>query len=156
MAKARIVTTGAEIDQALRRGKLFQEPRLVRAHYSPGVNVLILVFDNKRRITIPREDIEGLCDASPKVAAEVEITGNGTGARWPTLDLDLYVPQLLKGVYGTRHWMSRIGHMGGLATTPAKRMASRANGCKGGRPLKAAAAASVRSKSASAKNRVRV
>jgi hypothetical protein len=144
MAKHRVITTDAEIDRALQAAQQWpDEPRLIKAHYSPGVNLVILEFDNQRRLAIPREDVEELCTASQKAAANIEITENGTGLRWPALDLDLYVPNLLKGIYGTRRWMSMIGRRGGSACTTAKRRASRMNGFKGGRPRKIAMDASA-------------
>jgi hypothetical protein len=155
MAKHRVVTTDADIEHALQVARQQpSEPRLRKAHYSAGVNVLILNFDNDRRFAIPREDIEELRDARQKDVASIEIIGNGTGLHWPTLDFDLYIPQLLRGVYGSRRWMSTIGRKGGLATTAAKRTASRMNGTRGGRPLKLKAAAMLSTKDSSSKNLV--
>jgi len=100
----------------------------------PGLDLLILKLSDGHRHVIPREDLQGLQDASKEQIAKVEIVGNGTGLHWPLLDLDHYVPNLLGHVYGTRRWMAEIGRRGGTARTPAKRKASRSNGMKGGRP----------------------
>jgi len=54
----------------------------------------------------------------------------GTGIHFPALDLDLYVPALIEGVYGNRRWMAELGRKG----VEAKRVAARVNGAKGGRP----------------------
>jgi len=51
----------------------------------------------------------------------------------------LYVPALVKGVLGTKQWMSQIGTAGGRAATVAKAAAARANGKLGGRPRKSRA-----------------
>ena len=48
--------------------------------------------DGHRRL-IPREDVEGLQEATPKQVAEMEILGKGTGLHWPALNLDHYVPR---------------------------------------------------------------
>jgi hypothetical protein len=87
-------------------------------------------------MTFPRHLLQGLQDATPKELAKIEIEGPGSGLHWPALDVDHYVPALLTGVFGTRHWMAELGQKGGKAKSPAKAAASRANGRRGGRPRK--------------------
>jgi len=140
MAKHKIVTTGEEIERAIARAaELRDEPRVTKVEYKPGrgLNLLVLHLSDGHRHVIPVEDVEGLQGAMRKDIAQVEILGRGTGLHWPALDLDLYVPSLLSGVYGTRRWMAAMGRKGGQSTSMAKRKASRANGLKGGRPRKA-------------------
>jgi len=137
MDKHKVVTTDAEIDRALlRAGALEGEPRVVSVEYRPGagLDLLILKLSDGRREIIPREDLEGLENATREQVARIEILGNGTGLHWPELDVDHYVPGLLKHIYGTKRWMAEIGRSGGSARSAAKRKASRANGLKGGRP----------------------
>jgi len=139
MATHRVVTTDADIDRALlRAGKLRDEPRVIAVEYrsGTGLDLLILKLSDGRRELIPREDLEGLRNATRKQIANVEIVGRGTALRWPDLNLDLYVPALLSHIYGTRRWMAEIGRRGGSVISRAKRQASRANGLKGGRPRK--------------------
>ncbi len=63
----------------------------------------------------------------------------GFSLHWPKPDVDLYVPALLSGVFGTRAWMaSELARMAGRTQSPAKAAAARANGAKGGRPRKPA------------------
>ncbi len=137
MDKHKVVTTDAEIDRALlRAGALEGEPRVVSVEYRPGagLDLLILKLSDGRREIIPREDLQGLENATREQVAQVEILGKGTGLHWPELDVDHYVPGLLKHIYGTKRWMAEIGRSGGSARSAAKRKASRANGLKGGRP----------------------
>ena len=137
MAKHKVVTTDDELDRALEDARrLPDEPRVTSAEYKtgPGLDLLILRLNNAHRLVIPREDLQGLMQATKRQIANVEIIGNGTGLHWPELDLDYYVPNLLKHIYGTKRWMAEIGRRGGAATTRAKRSASRKNGSKGGRP----------------------
>jgi hypothetical protein len=143
MAKHRVLTTDAEIDRAIERAaSLSDEPRVIAADYKPGpgLNLLILKLSNGQRRAIPVENIQGLQHASRTQIAQVKIVANGTGLRWPGLDLDHYVPNLLRDIYGTRQWMAEIGRRGGATTSPAKRKSARANGRKGGRPRKLAIA----------------
>jgi hypothetical protein len=55
----------------------------------------------------------------------------GYGLHWEALDVDLSIPGLIAGIFGTRSYMARRA---GQATSPAKAAAARANGAKGGRP----------------------
>jgi hypothetical protein len=137
MEKHKVITTDTEIEQAIQRaGRHEDGPRVVAVEYRPGagLDLLILKLNDGHRQLIPREDIEGLAQASKEQIAHVELLGHGTGLRWPELNLDLYVPALLRNVYGTRRWMAMIGQNGGLAKSAAKRKASQRNGMKGGRP----------------------
>jgi hypothetical protein len=137
--KHSVVTTDDEIDAAIAKASaIADEPRVVEAAYisAEGLDSLVLKMSDKRRKLIPREEIQGLKDASPEFLNDIEISPNGTSLRWPLLDVDLYVPPLLEGVVGSREWMKLLGRQGGSATTPAKAKSSRLNGLKGGRPRK--------------------
>jgi len=70
----------------------------------------------------------------------IEITLHGSALRWPTLDVDHYVPALMEGVFGNKRWMGAIGKKGGSVRSAAKAKAARTNGRRGGRPRKDAAA----------------
>jgi hypothetical protein len=143
MARHKVLTTNAEIDRAIdAAARLSNEPRVTAAIYKPGpgLNLLILTLSDGRRRAIPIEDIQGLARATRAQIAQIQILGQGTGLRWPALDLDHYVPSLLRDVYGTRQWMAEIGRRGGSVASAAKRRSARANGRKGGRPRKIAVA----------------
>jgi Protein of unknown function (DUF2442) len=75
-----------------------------------------------------------LQSATKDQIARVEILGNGTGLHWSDLNLDHYVPSLLRRIYGTKNWMAKIGRSGGSVKSVAKKKAARVNGLKGGRP----------------------
>jgi len=63
------------------------------------------------------------------------VLGAGYGLHREALDVDLSIPGLLAGLFGTKAYMARHA---GRATSPAKAAAARANGAKGGRPRKSA------------------
>lgn len=137
MTRHKVATTDAEIDRAIELAKGLQnEPRVTAVEYrpGPGLDLLVLKLSDGHRLLVPREDLQGLQSATKEQIARVEILGNGTGLHWPALDLDHYVPSLLRHVYGTKRWMAEIGRSGGSAKSAAKRKASRSNGLKGGRP----------------------
>lgn len=86
------------------------------------------------------QDLRGAKAADLKV---IEIQASGLGLYWPKLDADLYVPALVKGVFGSKNWMAQIGGVGGSAKSANKAAASRQNGSKGGRPRKDALTATL-------------
>jgi Protein of unknown function (DUF2442) len=137
MTKHRIVTSDAEIDRAIERAKKARrEPLATELEFKsgPGLELLILKLSDGRRYVIPREELQGLQSATEEQIGRVEILGGGTALHWPDLDVDLYVPGLLRGVYGNKKWMAQIGRRGGSVTSAAKKRAARVNGAKGGRP----------------------
>ncbi len=87
-------------------------------------------------VSIPVAKVEGLAGVPASVVRTVRVDGGGYGLYWPSLDLDLAVPDLIAGCFGSRAWMSALARQGGKATTAAKRRAARENGKKGGRPRK--------------------
>ena len=93
------------------------------------------------QFAFPVKLAEGLAEAAPESWSEIEITPAGLGLHWPRLDVDLYVPALLQGVFGSRRWIAQqLGAQGGRASPEAKAAAARTNGRKGGRPRKPAVA----------------
>lgn len=140
MAKHEVTTTEAEIAAALERAKLHDhDPLAVTVEHIPGFKLLLVGLNNGRRLALPIEDLQGMGDATDEQVGNYEFLGHGTGIRFPDLDVDLYVPALIDGVYGNRRWMAQLGKKGGSAKTEAKRRAARANGAKGGRPTRAVA-----------------
>ncbi len=140
MAKHKVVTTGAEIDAAFERSKALDlEPLAQTVEHIQDLNLLIVGLSNRRRLVLPIEDVQGLGKATHEQIQNYELLGHGSGISFPDLDVDLYVPALIEGVYGNWRWMASLGRKGGEAKTAAKRLASRKNGAKGGRPKMVAA-----------------
>jgi hypothetical protein len=138
----RVVTTDAEIDRAIERARVqSEEPLVTGVEYrpGPGLDLVILKLNDGRRRAIPREDLQGLQSGTVEQLSRIEIVGGGTGLHWPDLDADIYVPALLRGIYGNKLWMAKIGQRGGSVRSAAKKRAARANGRLGGRPRKAVA-----------------
>jgi hypothetical protein len=140
MAEHEVVTTDAEIEAALERAKLHDSgPLALTVEHILDLKLLIVGLSNGRRVVLPIEDVQGLGTATHKQLQNYELLGRGTGISFPDLDVDLYVPALIEGVYGNRRWMAQLGKKGGASKTEAKRRASQANGAKGGRPKRAVA-----------------
>jgi hypothetical protein len=127
-----------EISQAREAAKLAdsQEPRAQSVHYDAQEKQIVLKLKNGTTFLFPPNLIQGLMSASDKDIAEVEITPSCEGLHWETLDVDLSIPSLLMGIFGTKLWMAKLGSKGGSVTSESKATAARNNGKKGGRPKK--------------------
>jgi hypothetical protein len=131
------ILTDAEIDAALERGRIARqtEPRAASARFDRRHGRVIVELTNGCSFTFPPRLAAGLDHATCDQIAQVEILGAGHGLHWDALDLDLSLPGLVAGLFGTQAHMARRA---GRATSPAKAAAARQNGAKGGRPRKAA------------------
>lgn len=118
---------------------LRQHGHATAARYDRKAKRLIVSLHNGVELTVPVHLVEGLADAAPETLSDIEVTPTGLGLHWPSIDVDVYVPGLLGGVFGSQSWMaSKLGSKGGRSSSAAKAAAARANGRKGGRPRKQA------------------
>jgi hypothetical protein len=127
----------AQIDAAVERGKhaLATEPRAASVRYDRKLERVVVELTNGCTFAFPPRLAQGLEEATDEQLEQVEILGQGFGLHWELLDVDLSIPGLLAGLFGTKAYMARRA---GQATSPAKASAARANGAKGGRPRKSA------------------
>jgi hypothetical protein len=133
--------TDRALMQAEARGRemLETEPRAAAAHYDPATGRVVVDLVNGCSYAFPASLVQDLQGASRVALSRVEVDGMGFNLHWPTLDVDLYVPALVSGIFGTRAWMAReLARIAGRATSPKKAAAARANGARGGRPRKRA------------------
>jgi hypothetical protein len=103
-AEATVLTTDEEIDAALAEAKLLPErPRALSAEYHRELDLIVLKIDNGERLVIPREQLQGLEDATEAQLADIQIF-SGQDIAWPQLDIDHYLPYLLEGKYASEKW----------------------------------------------------
>lgn len=129
--------TDTQIDAALERGQVAREiePRAAAARYDKRSARVIVDLTNGCTFAFPPRLAQGLEEATDDQLAAIEILGAGYGLHWEALDVDLSIPGLLAGIFGTKAYMARRA---GQTRSPAKAAAARANGAKGGRPRKTA------------------
>jgi hypothetical protein len=135
--------TDEQLEAAEARGqdRLLNEPRAVAARYDGASGRVVIELLNGCAYAFPARLVQDLQDVDETALADVEVDGLGFNLSWPALDVDLYVPALVAGVFGTRAWMTReLARRAGQTKSPAKAAAARANGAKGGRPRKASGA----------------
>ena len=125
----------AQVEAAIERGRhaLETEPRAVSARYDRKLGRVVVDLTNGCTFAFPPRLAQGLETATDGRLEEVQILGAGYGLHWEALDVDLSIPGLLAGLFGTKAYMARRA---GQATSPAKALAARTNGAKGGRPRK--------------------
>lgn len=110
-------------------------PRAVSARYDQRIGRIVLGLSTGIDLAFPPNIAQGLESATPTQLTPIEISPSGFGIHFPRLDADIYLPALLEGFLGSRHWMaSRLGAEGGKSTSTAKTAAARRNGRSGGRP----------------------
>jgi hypothetical protein len=132
----------AMVAEAERRGarSLGTEPRARAARYDRRTGRMHVDLTNGCSFAFPARRAQGLERASDAELAQVEILGLGLALHWERLDVDLSVPGLLAGMFGTKAYMDRQrAARAGSSTSAAKAAAARRNGAKGGRPRKAVA-----------------
>jgi hypothetical protein len=114
-------------------------PRAVAARYDAATDRVVLDLVNGCSYVFPTRLVQDLQGADAAALADVRVDGVGFNLHWPALDVDLYVPALVAGIFGTRDWMKgALARLAGQATSAAKAAAARTNGAKGGRPRKVA------------------
>lgn len=131
--------TDAEFEAANRRGlaKKAAFPAAVAVRYDRRIARVVISLASGLELAFSPRDAQGLENARLDDLSDAEISPSGLGVHFPKLDVDLYIPALLEGFLGSRHWMaSQMGKVGGRASTEGKAAAARANGKLGGRPRK--------------------
>ena len=77
---------------------------IVSAHYYSRLGNIVVRLSTGEIFFFPAHMVEGLSKASPKELAEIEITPSGLGLHWPRLDVDLYLPAVIrKGKFYMEH-----------------------------------------------------
>jgi Protein of unknown function (DUF2442) len=133
--------TDEQLKRAEARGRhaLETEPQAIKAQYDAKAGRIVVDLANGCAYAFPVDRVQELRGASCDDLANVAVDGAGFNLHWPKLDVDLYVPALVSGIFGTKAWMAgELARIAGRTKSPTKAAAARANGAKGGRPKKAA------------------
>lgn len=128
-----------QIAQAKIQGlKTMRNPnRATAARYDLKTSRVMITLASGIELAVSPAIVQGLTTATPEELMDIELTPMGTGLHFPAIDADIFVPALLQGFTGTRHWMAReLGRQGGSHKSELKAITSRENGKLGGRPRK--------------------
>lgn len=121
---------GAALHAAGHAARVRYETRSVR---------IVVDLSNGVRLAFPPVLVEGLAALPEATLRRVEITGAGLALYWPDVDVDIDVPAIMAGVFGSRRWMAELAQQAERATSEAKAATARKNGALGGRPKRSAA-----------------
>ena len=101
-----------QIDRARQVGDRLEqtEARAVTAWYDSHSQRVFIELRTGIVMEFPYRWLQGLVEATSEQLLEVEVTPSGYGLHWEELDVDLAVPQLVSGIYGTQAWMLSHHH----------------------------------------------
>jgi hypothetical protein len=98
--------------------------RAESAKYEAKTGRILVQLTNGVATAFPVASIKGLERAEPEDLRKIEVQGKGYGLRLPLIDADISVSRLFSDLLGSNV----------MAQAERRRIASRANGQKGGRP----------------------
>ncbi len=140
--RGRILTTTAEMQTAIKAARIFERTstKIVGAAYDRRTDMVVVELSTRASLSVPKNAIPGFAKASAAALAHLEITPGGAGLWSDRADDGVELDQLLVIVAGERTIGSLGARLNASKKSPARAAASRANGMKGGRPRKVAAA----------------
>lgn len=107
--------------EARMQAELENQPKAVRARYDKRRSRIVIKLDSGLELAFPPRLAQGLEYATPDELSVIDISPLGDGLHWPAIDADLYVPALLKGVFGSKSWMARqMATSGGRSRLPTE------------------------------------
>jgi hypothetical protein len=84
------------------------EPRAKSARYDRRSRRIVVELRNGAEFMFPTDLAQGLAGADDEALSRIEVSASGGTLSWRDLDVDLSVPSLLAGMFGTRQWMRKI------------------------------------------------
>lgn len=89
-------TVGTPTGKAAKATQASPTNRAVDLRFAP--RRLVVVLDDGREVSVPLDFYPSLAGATRTQRAAWEVIGDGQGFHWPSLDLDLSVEGLLRGM----------------------------------------------------------
>jgi hypothetical protein len=75
------------------------EPRAATARYDAASDAIVIALRGGVAVSVPRAALAELREAAPADLARIEVYPAGIALRWPTLDVDISVPGLLRELF---------------------------------------------------------
>ena len=99
-----------EIKLAKKTGKeaYLNEPRAVSVKYNKKTGRVIIDLITGVSFMFPASMAEELVDVSKSDLSDVSILADGFAIYWEKIDVALSVPDLFKGIFGSKAWMKKL------------------------------------------------
>ena len=99
-----------EIKLAKKAGKeaYLNEPRAVSVKYNKKTGRVIIDLITGVSFMFPASMAEELVDVSKSDLSDVSVLADGFAIYWDKIDVALSVPDLLKGIFGSKAWMKKL------------------------------------------------
>jgi hypothetical protein len=78
----------------------------VEAAYDGVDKRVVVKLNTGVQIEFPARLVEGLASASPDELDRIDISPAGLGLHWPACGVDVFLPALFTGVFGSKHWLA--------------------------------------------------
>jgi hypothetical protein len=101
------------VQRATRRRK--EIPHAVRARLDRRHKRVVVTLSSRDEFYFYPEEVEGLTHASSMELARIEITPSGFGLHFPELDVDVYLPAVMRGINGSSDWLAKRARQAGAA-----------------------------------------
>jgi len=103
----RFMVTEKQWREAERRGREWMQnnPHAVAAVYIPKIKRVLVTLNTGIEVAINPEKLQTLQNAKTSQLRDIEITPMGDALYFPKLSDGVYLPGVLKGVFGTAQWM---------------------------------------------------
>ena len=99
-----------EIKLAKKAGKeaYLNEPRAISVKYNKKTGRVIIDLITGVSFMFPASMAEELVDVSKSDLSDVSVLADGFAIYWKKIDVALSVPDLLKGIFGSKGWMKKL------------------------------------------------
>ena len=87
------------------------------AYFDISSREVVIEFNNGAKFIFPADKGQGLQNATDEQLADIQIFPSGTALRWEDLDVDLSIPHLMEGIFGSKAWMASISDKTDTATS---------------------------------------
>lgn len=112
----------SQYQAAAKRGaeNLARLPKAAAAHYDKKSKRIILEMQSGVTLLVPTDLIQGLQTADEKSLSDFDLVSQGSQIHWHSLDLQFYIEDLLKGVFGTPKRMKALNEITSESNSSSK------------------------------------
>lgn len=136
MPRARVTTTDAEIDAAIKKARAYSRggTKIMEARYLRAQDAVIVRLSTGALVQLPRKTVSALKAVLPKDLSRAEIGPAGASVWFEPADVGIELEDVLLAAAGANALKAAGARALGSVTSLKKAAAARSNGRRGGRP----------------------